>query len=164
MQIPTSVRLGSGTESSVRAIASTADVVAPDCADREGSVSNWVVIGYLGMKWRLFVNTHLHRRQGHIDAKHQRRRHRGPNHVLRCEQNTTSGHTNRPYGNKKKLTGRRVFHAPAAQLRSLRPVHAPPVRAQVAHVLPRALRRGAAKVTLEPTVIEPPGEGVHVRL
>ena len=65
---------------------------------------------------------------------------------------------------KKKLTGCRVLHAPAAQLRSLRPVHAPPVRAEVAHVLPRALRRGAAKVTLEPTVIEPPGERVHVRL
>ena len=78
--------------------------------------------------------------------------------------NKTRRQSDFPYESKKKLTGSRVFHAPAAQLRSLRPVHAPPVRAQVAHVLPRALRRGAAKVTLEPTVIEPPGERVHVRL
>jgi len=78
--------------------------------------------------------------------------------------NKTRRQSNRPYESKQKLTRSCVFYAPAAQLRSLRPVHAPPVRAEVAHVLPRALRRGAAKVTLEPTVVEPSGEGVHVRL
>jgi len=162
VQIPTSVRLGSGTESSVRAMASTADVVAPDCADREGSVSNWVVIGYLGMGWRLFTHSpapppRKHRCKTSAPA---------PSGAEPCTPLYTKhgvsqfSHTE----SKKKLTGCRILHAPAAQLRSLRPVHAPPVRAQVAHVLPRALRRGAAKVTLEPTVVEPSGEGVHVRL